>query len=92
VSQYSSCDAEILTKCFWKQLYNRVHGQIKGCAAKLRKAFTKEMNLLQGMRTAPAFRQNNEDPHEIVDKVEKLANKIFTEKLTRKSFIELLLI
>jgi len=38
------------------QSYNRVDGQIKGYAAKLRKAFTKEANLLQEMRTPLAFK------------------------------------
>ena len=96
VSHYSPSDTEILIKCFLEedmlQLYNRVDVQIKGYAAKLRKAFTKETNLLQEMRNALEFKQNNEDPHEFFDKVEKLADKIFTEKLTRETFIELLLI
>ena len=84
---YSSSDAEILIKCFFEedmlQLYKHLDEQIKGYAAKLRKAFTKKTNLMEEMRTALAFKQNNEDPHEFFDKVKKLADKIFKEKLTR---------
>ena len=96
VSHYSPSDAEILIKCFMEedmlQIYSRIDLQIKGYAAKLRKAFTKETNLLEEMRTALSFKQKKEDPQEFFEKVEKFADKIFTAKLTRETFIELLLI
>ena len=92
----SSSDSEILVKCFLEEdmlrIYNRVDSEIKGYPAKLRKAFTKESNLLEDMRTALVFKQRDEDPIEFFEKVEKLADKVFTSKLTRETFIELLLV
>ena len=55
ISHCSSSDAEILVKCFLEdmlRIYNRVYSEIKGYPAKLRKAFTKESNLLEDMRKA----------------------------------------
>ena len=39
----------------------------------------------QETRITLAFKLNNKDPHEYFDKVEKLADKIFTEKLTTRN-------
>ena len=96
VAHCSSNDAEILVKCFMEEdmlrIYNRVDSDIKGYPTKLRTAFTTESNLLEEMRAALDFKQRNEDPQEFFEKVEKLADRIFTRKLTRETFIELLLV
>jgi len=69
-----------------------VDSEIKGYPAKLRKAFTKQSNLLEDMQTVLAFKQRNEGPIEFFEKLKKLADKIFTSKLTRETFIEPLLV
>ena len=79
-------NAEILVKLVLKEdmlrIYNRVDSEIKGYATKMRKAFTKESNFLEDMWTALVFKQRNEYPIEIFEKVKKLVDKIFTSKLT----------